>query len=65
MSSSRAALLIGKITHARKEWEQIGSLLKLQVRQYFAFLEEGIEVLTGVGICFWITTRLLIEIEVR
>lgn len=29
--SSRAALLIGKITHARKEWESLSSLLQLKV----------------------------------
>jgi len=30
--SNRAALLIGKITHARKEWESLSSLLQLKVR---------------------------------
>ncbi|KAJ9645764.1 hypothetical protein H2201_003653 [Coniosporium apollinis] len=30
MSSSKAALLIGGITHARKEWEECGSLLSLK-----------------------------------
>lgn len=30
--SSRAALLIGKITHARKEWEALSSILTLKVR---------------------------------
>ena len=29
--SNRAALLIGKITHARKEWESLSSLLQLKV----------------------------------
>lgn len=30
--SNRVALLIGKITHARKEWESLSSLLQLKVR---------------------------------
>ncbi|KAK5134202.1 hypothetical protein LTR08_006862 [Meristemomyces frigidus] len=30
MSSSKAALLIGNITHARKEWEALGSLVTLK-----------------------------------
>ncbi|KAK3712255.1 hypothetical protein LTR37_009117 [Vermiconidia calcicola] len=30
MTSSRAALLIGKITHSRKEWEALGSLVSLK-----------------------------------
>lgn len=31
MASKGAALLIGKITHARKEWEQCATLLQLKV----------------------------------
>lgn len=31
MASSRSALLIGKITHARKEWEQLSSIASLKV----------------------------------
>lgn len=27
----RSALLIGNITHARKEWEELGSLIELKV----------------------------------
>ncbi|KAK5719474.1 hypothetical protein LTR15_007998 [Elasticomyces elasticus] len=30
MAPSRAALLIGKITHARKEWEALGSIARLK-----------------------------------
>lgn len=31
MSSPKSALLIGNIAHARKEWEECGSLLQLKV----------------------------------
>jgi hypothetical protein len=31
---SQSALLIGEITHARKEWESISSLLTLKVRDW-------------------------------
>jgi glyoxylate reductase len=37
--SNRAALLIGKITHARKEWEAISSLVQLKVHNSLALLE--------------------------
>jgi glyoxylate reductase len=30
----RSALLIGNITHARKEWEELGSLLELKVGKH-------------------------------
>lgn len=32
MSASRAALLIGKLAHARKEWQALSSLATLKVR---------------------------------
>jgi hypothetical protein len=32
MSSSKAALLIGGITHSRKEWEALSSVAALKVR---------------------------------
>lgn len=45
---SQAALLIGDITHARKEWESLSSILTLKVRpihpgqQKNALIREGI-----------------------
>lgn len=31
---ARSALLIGNITHARKEWEELSSLLELKVGKH-------------------------------
>lgn len=31
LKMGRSALLIGNITHARKEWEELGSLIELKV----------------------------------
>jgi hypothetical protein len=34
MSSKKVALLIGDITHAKKEWEQLSDILELKVRDH-------------------------------
>jgi hypothetical protein len=55
--SNRAALLIGKITHARKEWESLSSLLQLKVR-FVAIQDASLRLTHATGVWNWLKTGL-------
>lgn len=61
MSSSKAALLIGGITHARKEWEECGSLLSLKV-DCLRLVARRIETDSRAGIPRRLTRRLPVKV---
>lgn len=49
MSTGKTALLIGEITHSRKEWEDVGSLATLMVRlQFFQFFRTSFVLYNGL-----------------
>lgn len=62
MSSSKGALLIGGISHARKDWEALSSLLQLKVGNEQAVPDL---VLTFVGIRKWIARGLSVQAQIR
>lgn len=49
---SQAALLIGDITHARKEWESLSSILTLKVRHITGSMICALLIL-AIGILPW------------
>lgn len=45
-----SALLIGNITHARKEWEELGSLIELKVGEHSVTIRTDNRSLASTGV---------------
>ena len=64
MTKAQSALLIGKITHARKEWEALSSLLQLKVCTRMRTSTKLLVVLTMLqGIRIWFSGGLHLTMQ--